>query len=346
MDLADHLMLARRGLIVGATALIGVGHLRASAQTQPIRAVTMRSAAPSLTTGVPLTMIATGTDRANGIAVDLQATGTSSTIIVDAVLSGQADFGSPGTADALQAIRQGANLRIIAAIVNNLQVMVIRDEVMRKLAVSPHAPIAERVKALKGLILGTGAIGSTHYQILRAYLKQYGIDPDKDVRLVGMGETAALISGMEQKRFDAIAYASPIVDFAIAKGGATTWISGPRGDIPGSNNVKTCVIVTRADTLEKRPADVDALRAALKAALGRIHADRVMVGDVLHDRYFPKLEPSVWTGAWNGAETAYPASLAFTRAAYQYWIENDPKGPDGYKDVDYQRITYAPAQSD
>lgn len=323
-----------------ASASIGL-HRRALAQTP----MTLRSAAPSLTIAVPLTMVANRTDRAHGIAVDLQATGTSSTIIVDAVLSGQADFGSPGTADALQAIRQGANLKIIAAVVNNLQVMVLRDDIIAKLGVTPEAPVADRMRALKGLIIGTGAVGSTHYQILRSYLKQYGIDPDKDVRLVGLGETAALISGIEQKRYDAIAYASPIVDFAVAKGIAKVWISGPRGDVPGANNVKTCVIVARPDTIEKRRPDVDALRAALADALAAVRMDHAAIGHTLHDKYFPKLDADVWAEAWNGATTAYPDSLAFTRQAYEYWIANDPKGADSYKNVDYARITDVAAQS-
>ena len=323
------------GVIAAATNSIGLGR-RTQAQTPSTeRTVTMRSAAPSLTIAVPLTMVVAHTDHAHGIAVDLQATGTSSTIIVDAVLSGQADFGSPDTADAPQAIRQGANLKISAAIVNNLQVMVIRDDIVAKLAVSPDAPIADRVRALKGLILGTGAVGSTHYQILRSYLKQYDVDPDKDVRLVGLGDTAALISSIEQKRYDAIAYASPIVDFAVAKGIAKVWISGPRG----ANNVKTCVIVTRPDTIEKRRADVDALRAALADALAAVRSDHAAIGRTLHDKYFSKLDSDVWSEAWNGTTTAYPDSLAFTQEAYDYWIANDPKGADSYKHVDYARIT-------
>ena len=310
------------------------------------RPVTIKSAAPSLTIAVPLAMVANQADKAHGIAVDLMASGTSSTVIVDAVLAGQAEFGTPGTADALQAIRQGAKLKIIAAITNNLQVMVMRDDVLQKLDVSPTAPIQDRVRALKGLTIGTGAVGSTHYQILRAYLKQYGVDPDKDVRLVGMAETSALISGIEQKRYDAMAYASPIVQQAIAKHVASVWISAPRGDIPGSDAVKTCVVVARADTVETHPKDVEALRAALADALGSVRTDHAAVGETLHRTYFPKLDPVVWSDAWDGATNAYPINLAFTREAYQYWIGNDPKGPDSYKDVDYKQVTYAPAQSD
>jgi NitT/TauT family transport system substrate-binding protein len=229
--------------------------------------VTIRAQAPSLTIGVPLTMMAHRTDKAHGVAVDLQAFGTSSTISIEAVLAGQAMFGSVGTLTALQAIRQGADLRIIAALVNNVQMMVIRNDVAQRLGVSPTAPIAERVRALKGLTVATGAVGSTHYQILRSYLQQYGLNPDTDVRLIGIAEPSAMVSGLEQRRFDAIAYASPLVEHAIAREAGQMWISGPRGDIPGSDNIKAGVIVVRAETLEKNRGQVDALRAALTDAL-------------------------------------------------------------------------------
>jgi NitT/TauT family transport system substrate-binding protein len=343
----NSVLLARLGAASLSIGIVAGGLLVTSHGTAPAdeRTVTIKSAAPSLTIAVPLTMVANHTDKAHGFAVDLQASGTSSTIIVDAVLAGQAEFGSPGTADALQAIRQGAKLKIIAAIVDNLQVMVIRDGVLQKLGVPPTAPIADRVRALKGLTIGTGAVGSTHYQILRGYLKQYGVDPDKDVRLVGMGEPGALISGIEQKRYDAIAYASPIVEQAIARHIASVWISGPRADIPGSDNVKTCVIVVRADTLEKHRDDVDALRSALADALNEVRSDHAATGVTLHSKYFASLDPTVWATAWNNTTAAYPSGLAFTREAYDYWIANDPKGADSYRNVDYTQVTYAPAQT-
>jgi NitT/TauT family transport system substrate-binding protein len=334
-------------LCAGIAAGSFTGSNRGAAQTpSPTaeRKVTLKSAAPTLTTALQLTMMARHFDEAHGITVDLQAGGTSSTILIAAVLSGQADFASPGTPDALQAIRQGANLNIIAVVANNLQVMVIRNDVMKRLGVSPTAPVADRVRALKGLTIATGAVGSTHYQILRTYLKQYGVDPDKEVKLVGLGEASALITGIEHERYDAIANASGIVEQAVADNAATIWISGPRGDISDSG-VKTCVIVVRGDTLEKRRADVDAFRAALEDALHAVQRDHAATGVILRDTFFPKLNPAVWDLAWNGAIESYPSSLAFTRAAYDYWVTSDPKGPDSYRNVDYSRVTYASTQS-
>jgi NitT/TauT family transport system substrate-binding protein len=265
--------------------------------------------------------------------------------VIDAVIAGDAEYGSAGTPAVLHAIREGADLKIIAAVVNNLQVMVIRDDVMQRLGVSPTAPIADRLRALKGLTIATGAIGSAHYQMLRASLRKYGLDPDKDIRLVGVEDTSALVSGIDHKRYDAIAYASGIVEQAVANSGAKVWISNPRGDIPGSENVKTSLIFARAETVEKNKADVDALRAALTDALRNVQDDRDATGQTLRAKNFPELDPAVWDLAWKTAAVGYPSSLAFPRAAYDYWVANDPNGPDGYKGVDYTKVTYAPAQS-
>jgi len=326
-----------------ALALLATLTTQAPAQTRPAPFV-IKAAAPSLTIAVQLAMVARGIDKAHGFTTDLQASGTSSAVTINAVLSGQADFGSPGTADALQAIRAGANLKIIAAVANNLQTMVISNDALKRVGVSPTAPIAERIRALKGLTVATGAVGSTHYQILRAYLKQYGLNPDTDLRLIGLGDTSALITGIELGRYDAIAYASGVVEKAIADKAAMLWISGPGGDIPGSDEIKTCVIVVRAEMVETRKADIDAFRAGLQEALRAVNGDHAATGAILHDTYFPKLDPAVWDLAWNGATRSYPADLAFSRASWDYWIANDPKGAASFKDVDYAAVTYAPAQ--
>ncbi len=309
------------------------------------RTVLLKAQAPSLTMGVTLTMLSNSLDKQRGINVDLQAYGTSSTISVDAVLSGQAEFGAGGTATILQAIRQGANLKIIAAIVNNVQVMVIRNDVAKKIGVLPTAPVADRVRALKGLTIATGAVGSNNYQVLRGYLKHFGVDPDKDVKIVAVAEPTAMTSGIEQGRFDAIAYASPIVDRAIAQGVAGIWISGPRGDIPGSENLKASVVFARSETVEKNRADVDALRAAMTDALGVLKSDPAGTGARLREKYFPDMDRDIWQLAWDGTRSAYPSNLAFPREAYDYWINNDPKGAESYKDMDYKQVTYAPAQT-
>ena len=111
---------------------------------------------------------------------------------------------------------------------------------------------------------------------------------------------------------------------------------------PKANQIS--VVVARSDTLEKRREDVEALWAALTEALDAVRNDHAETGRLLKAAYFQNLDQGVWDLAWNAATAAYPATLGFPRQAYEYWIENDPKGAESYRNVDYRQITYGPAQ--
>ena len=334
----------RQAIAIGGAGLFG--STLARAQTAgAVRTIKDIHSLPTLTSALPYLATAAGLDRKHGLAFEIQSAGGSSTLQVDAVLAGSAYFSSPGTPTALQAIREGAELKIIASIANNQIASVINNDTLKKIGVSPEAPIGDRIKAMKGMTIGTNPLGATYYQMFRTYLKQYGVDPDKDVRLVGMGDSMALITGIQQGRFDAIVSASGIVEQGIGLGAATMWFSGARGDLPGQDSTMVCVIVSRADTVEKQPELVATYLAVLQDTLDLVRLDHAKAGKILKDNYFQKFEPKLWDMVWDNAKAAYPSSLAFTRRAFDYWIQNDPKGPDSFKNVDYNKITYGPSQS-
>ena len=166
----------RRGF---GSALAG-GLLAPAGLAQSVRPVKFITSLPTLTVAVPFTMLAKGLDRAHGIAVEMRYAGGSSSLMIDAVLSGDAAFGSPGTLTAVQAIRQGADLRIIGAISNNQLATVISNAAMQRVGVSPSAAIGERIRALKGLTIGTNPVGSTYYQVFRFYSQApLRLNPDR-----------------------------------------------------------------------------------------------------------------------------------------------------------------------
>lgn len=176
--------------------------------------------------------------------------GGNSTLMVDAVLSGNAMFATPGSITVLQAIRQGANLTIIGGYCNNQIAAVIGKEAMRKTGLTASAPAADKIRALKGMTIGTNPIGATYYQMLRAYLLRYGLDPDKDVRLVALADTTALVAGIHQGRLDVIVSATGIVEQAVTLGSAEMSFNGASGEIPGSESEMVALAITRTDTVQ------------------------------------------------------------------------------------------------
>jgi NitT/TauT family transport system substrate-binding protein len=325
--------------LIGATMLLATG--AAFAQEKPVKVI---SSLPTMTSAATYLMVARDYDKAHGLDVEVTQAGGSSSLQIDAVLAGSAMFGHPGTATAMQAIREGADLKIIAAGSNNQIAAVISNAALAKSGVAVDAPIADRFKALKGLTIGTNPVGATYYQMLRVYLKEYGLDPDNDVRLVGVQDSSALITGLEQGKFDAIVSASGVVEQAISLNAGQLWFNGARGDIPGAENSVVLVIVATTETVEKHPELVDAYRAALADSLKALRDDRDEVGKILREQYFNKMDGAIWDTVWASGTKAYPATPTFTRAAFDFWVANDAKGPESYKDVDYAKIVYGPAQ--
>ncbi|EJJ25579.1 ABC transporter substrate-binding protein [Rhizobium sp. CF142] len=317
--------------------------LAQTAEPKPLKVI---SSLPSAGAAVTFTVPLRGFDKAHGLAVDIAQSGGSSTLQIDAVLAGSVMFGHPGTATALQAIREGADIKILGAIAKNQMVAVISNEALKKSGISLTAPIAEKIKALKGMTIGTNPVGSTYTQMLVHYLKQYGLDPDKDVRLVGLTDSTALITGMEQGRFDAIISASGVVEQALSLKAGQILFSGARGDIPGGESSVIVVIVARSDTVEKYPELVKAYRAAMSDSLKAVNEDHAETGRLLRDKYFSKMDEKVWEAVWNNAVEAFPEELTFGKSAFDFWVGIDPKGPDSFKAIDYRKITIPEAQAE
>jgi NitT/TauT family transport system substrate-binding protein len=265
--------------------------------------------------------------------------------MIDAVVAGSATFGNPGTITVLQAIRAGADLIVLGAFCNNQIGGVISKTAMAKTGLTATSPFPDKIKAMKGMTIGTNPQGATYTQVFRAYLKKYGLDPDNDVRLVYISDTPALISGIDQNRYDAIVTAAGFIEQAITLGSANMWFSGASGEIPGSESELTTVSIARRDTVEKNPELVKQFLAAMQDGLDAINNDREKTADLLYKEYFSKIDPAVWKLIVDRTPKGFPQKLTFSKAVFDYWTSNDPKGAESYKDVDYKKITYGPAQS-
>lgn len=331
------------GAAAGAAGSVLLGSEAFAQSAGALRKVKVMSSLPTLTSAATYLAQARKFDQAHGLAMEILQTGGSSSLQIDGVISKNADFGCPGSGTALDAIREGADIKILGAFANNQIAMVISNEQMKKSGVSASAPIADRIRALKGATIATNPVGATYYMMFRTILKQYGLDPDKDVRLVGIQESSAMISGIQQGRFDAICSASGIVEQAVAQKSGVVWFSGARGDFPGAESNMVIVLVARSETCDKDPALCNAMRATFTDALTALNDDNVASGALLKAQYFPKFDPEVWKMVWEGAKAAYPRKMIFPRQAYDFWIENDPKGAASFKNVDYKKIVFPAA---
>src|SRR5207302_4962650 len=80
--------------------------------------------------------------------------------------------------------------------------------------VKPGSPI-QSYADLRGKKIGVSNLGTTDYPVTRAVLKSIGLDPDKDVSWIGVGDGITAGVALDRGAVDALAYYD--VGFGIAE---------------------------------------------------------------------------------------------------------------------------------
>jgi ABC-type nitrate/sulfonate/bicarbonate transport system substrate-binding protein len=106
--------------------------------------------------------------------------------LLKGVLSGSADIGITGATDPLVFRERGTPIRTLATIVekNHFTLTVV--------------PKVKRLEDLKGGTIGCTVVGSTTWVFARMLAKKMNWDPEKDVRIIGVGGLDAQMAALKR----------------------------------------------------------------------------------------------------------------------------------------------------
>ena len=129
-------------------------------------------------------------------------------------------------------------------------------------AVKPGSPL-KRYEDLKGKKIGVSDMGATDYPVTRSVLRNLGIDPDKDVTWIAVGQGTPAGVALERGAIDALAYYDAGFGQIEAAGIAMTYLPRPT-NIP---QIGGQFIMAKKDTLKaSRPLAVGVGRSVAKAS--------------------------------------------------------------------------------
>jgi NitT/TauT family transport system substrate-binding protein len=174
---------------------------------------------------------------------------------------------SPSTYQ-LQAHEKGQKLLATMSILtrNSINVVMHKD-VARERGITDKSPLMDKIKALKGLKMSGVAVGSFSYQVLTYYLLKAGIDPQKDVELIGIGAGPAMVLALEQRKVDAFATGTPVPDAAVARGIGVMIVDNAAGEDPDFSEFMMNSVHVHPDFARERAETVRKFnRAVLKAS--------------------------------------------------------------------------------
>ncbi len=180
---------------------------------------------------------------------------------------------------------------------------------------SPFALIVRKdiaagsVADLKGKTIAVTSPGSLTANLTRYFVKEAGMNPERDVSLVSVGGGGEILGALKSSRADAAMLFEPFVTVAVRTGIATMLV-----DVPDRLDAFTSSpLSTGPAFLDKSPAEAKALFDALVEALAIIRSDKAQVFEVASAR-FPNADPEVLKAALDRLYKVFSPDGKFTRA--------------------------------
>lgn len=211
---------------------------------------------------------------------------------VAALVSGDVEFNTAAPTYQLNTIRHGRDVILIHNYIKSMnQSLVVSADAVKRAGIAAGAPIADRLKALKGMTLGITQPGAMTDQHIRFLLRKGGVDV-KDVKLVAIGGAQALVTALETKQIDGFAISLGPDRTAVSRG-AVMWVDNLRGDVAGLSPFPMVNLYTTKRFADSNPQIVrKVVRATQRAVKDMADKSPEDLARILQARY-KSMDPEV-----------------------------------------------------
>ena len=187
-------------------------------------------------------------------------------------------------------------------------------------------PAMKRNEDLKGKAIGITRYGASTDVSLRAYLKKYGLEPDRDVKIIQMGGQPEIVAGMQAGVVQGGTLTSP-ADFRAKKSGFVMLANFAK---EGIDYPITSLVSTRS-TIKKDRETVKRFLMAYSEAVDRLFRDKELaikiIGKWTRTQDRETLESS-YEYATNFIERPPKLPLKVTENILASMAETDPRAKD------------------
>lgn len=258
-----------------------------------------------------------------GLRVDFTFASTGPASIAAAV-TGDRDLVIGGPSTQAFARRAGGDIIIFAALATQYGVNVI---VSQKWADAHNLkvgmPYKDKILGLKGATIGVTSPGGGNDQLVRYLAGKYGMNADRDMTIVSMGESAAQMAGYAAGRVDALAASPPTSNQAVRTFGGIMLLNLGIGEIDEFNGYFGSSIAASGAWLKKNPDQAARVVKALQMAFDAMHdpARTNQARDATNKARFPDIDPDLWKELWVDQVKGAPKSPEITPDMMRHVLE-------------------------
>ena len=232
--------------------------------------------------------------RDNGL--DVKVINLPGVATVNAVIAGSADFALSGSDALTRAAAKGQKLLALAAINNQSgQVTSLRKELAEKAHFDPNAPLAERVKALKGSTISDGGPGSVADLFMKTIMRLGGLGPS-DVTLSSIG-AFELIAAFQRKAIDGMSFSLPYSLEVAHSGDAVIIADGTKNEPKEFMPLAAGLLLTRPLLCTEHRSVCEKMTHSMLLAV-KFLLTRKEDSIAIMQKRFPKTDPAVVSASY------------------------------------------------
>jgi NitT/TauT family transport system substrate-binding protein len=236
-----------------------------------------------------------------GVEIEI-ITGGTATASFAALMSGEADFSQADPMYVPIAREKNGKVKVVAQVVGRIAVWGTTND--------PAMTIADAT-GLKGKRIATHQRPMTAYTYTERWLRELGLDPEKDVTLV-TGKPGTELAAFSAKQADFMVSVEPATSQAVAQGGRVLFsLPNQLGDQIFS------ALMTREDFLTSNKKSAAGVVSAYQFALDDMRANPSEAVQTAKE-FFPQLEPTVLNLAIKRLleEEVWPKSVLVSAASW------------------------------
>ena len=182
---------------------------------------------------------------------------------IRALIAGDVDFSFTTGDNVILAQQEGKKLVMVMSGLNRLFInWAMHKEVAKSKGVTESMPLAEKIKALKGLTVGVTNPGALTAHLAAFVVRKAGYNPQQDVHIIPIGSGPTWLAALENRKVDVALTAPPVPDTAISRGYAILLINNAKGEDPSIAEFLMENLIARPDTVAK---EGDMIRRMVRA---------------------------------------------------------------------------------
>ncbi len=186
---------------------------------------------------------------------------------IKALIAGEVDFTFTTGDLVILSDQEGKRLVMVMAGLHRLIInWAMHKDVAQARGIAETTPLAEKVKALKGLTVGVTQAGALTAHLAAFVIRKAGYVPQQDVKIIPVGAGPSWLAALENHKVDVALTATPVPETAIGRGFAIMFINNGKGEDPSIPEFLMEALVTRPEVIGKNPDLVRQMVRALTKA--------------------------------------------------------------------------------